>query len=141
MAKEKPKAEVLTAKVLKEYPELKSSSKARNLVRMVSKQVSIKSGPYPSPEDYEHYFDIDPTLTDLMKEMARKEQEHQHKMDERFLDKDFSLRKRGQWFALAVYFLVVGLGSFAIHKGFEWGGTIITALGVTGIIAQFLKRR
>ncbi len=61
------KTEILTKQVLKEYPELKSSSKARKLVRLVAQQISIKTSPYPSPEDYEHYHDIDPTLTDLMK--------------------------------------------------------------------------
>ena len=108
---------------------------------MVSQQGSIKSGPYPSPEDYEHYHDIDSSLTDLMKEMVKEEQIHQHKMDEKYLEKDFVLRKRGQWFAMALYVLVVSLGGFAIYKGFEWGGTLITALGVGGIIAQFLKKR
>ncbi len=73
--------------------------------------------------------------------MVIDEQKHQHKMDEVFLSKEFSLRKRGQWFAFFVYILVIGLGAFAIHKGFEWGGTIITSLGVVGIISQFLKRR
>jgi len=137
----KPKTEILTKQVLNAYPELKSSTKARKLVRMVSQQISIKSGPYPSPEDYEHYHDIDPTLTDLMKEMVKQEQIHQHKMDEKYLEKDFVLRKRGQWFAMTVYVLVVSLGGFTIYKGFEWGGAIITALGVGGIIAQFLKKR
>jgi uncharacterized membrane protein len=138
--KDKQKTEVLTKQVLEKYPELKSASKARSLVRLVSQQISIKSGPFPSPEDYEHYQDIDPSLTDLMKKMVVEEQKHQHKMDERFLEKDFSIRQRGQWFAFGIYFLVVSLGAYAIYQGFEWGGTIITALGVSGIISQFLRR-
>lgn len=138
---EQPKTEQLTKQVLEAYPEIKSSSKARKLVRMVSQQISIKSGPYPSPEDYEHYHEIDPELTSLMKEMVKKEQEHQHEMDKRFMDKDFILRKRGQWFAFVIFGFVVALGAFTIYKGFEWGGTIITTLGVGGIISQFLKKR
>lgn len=67
---QKPKTEVLTKQVLKAFPELKSANKARNLVKLVSQQISIKSGPYPSPEDYAHYHDIDPSLTDLMKKMV-----------------------------------------------------------------------
>jgi len=133
--------EQLTKKVLTAYPELKSKGKARNLVRMVSSQVSIKAGPYPSPEDYEHYHHIDPSLTDLMKQMVINEQEHKHRMDEKFLEKDFRLRSKGQWFAFSIFVLVVGLGGFAIYSGFEWGGAIITALGVSGIMAQFLKKR
>ncbi len=133
--------EQLTKQVLQAYPELKSSNKARGLVRMVSQQVSIKSGPYPSPEDYEHYHEIDPSLTDLMKKMVVDEQKHQHRMDEKFMDKDFSLRQRGQWFAFAIFVSVVILGAYTIYMGFEWGGTVITAFGVTGIITQFLKSR
>lgn len=133
--------EQLTKKVLQAYPELGSSNKARGLVRMVSQQVSIKTGPYPSPEDYEHYHSIDPTLTDLMKKMVSDEQKHQHLMDGKFLEKDFSLRQRGQWFAFGIFILVVFLGAYAIFSGFEWGGTVITALGVGGIISQFLKKR
>ncbi|WP_318310419.1 DUF2335 domain-containing protein [Flagellimonas crocea] len=142
MAKNKSNnSEQLTKQVLQAYPELKSPSKARNLVRMVSQQISIKSGPYPSPEDYEHYHDIDPSLTDLMKQMVVDEQKHQHRMDERFMDKDFKLRKSGQWFAFFVFLAVVALGAYSVHMGFEWGGAIITAFGVTGIVTQFLRRR
>lgn len=141
MSKPKDNKEQLTKQVLKAYPELKSTSKARNLVRLVSQQISIKSGPYPSPEDYEHYHDIDPSLTDIMKKMVVDEQKHQHKMDEKYLEKDFNLRKRGQYLAFSVFVLVVALGAFTIYQGFEWGGAVITALGVGGIISQFLKRR
>jgi len=139
--KKTAQTEQLTKQVLEAYPELKSTNKARQIIRMVSRQVSIKTGPYPSPEDYEHYHQIDPELTDLMKKMVVDEQKHQHNMDEKFLEKDFALRSKGQWFAFAIFILVVTLGAYAIHKGFEWGGTIITALGVSGIISQFLKRR
>ena len=140
MAK-KNNSEQLTKQVLTAYPELKSSGKARQLVRMVSQQISIKSGPYPSPEDYEHYHEIDPSLTTLMKEMVVKEQEHQHKMDEKYLDKDFLLRKSGQWFAFLVFVLVIGLGGYSIFIGQVWVGALISSTGVVGIIAQFLKRR
>lgn len=133
--------EQLAKQVLQAYPELESPNKAIRLIRMVSQQVSIKSGPYPSPEDYERYHKIDPSLTDLMKKMVVDEQKHQHKMDTRFMEKDFTLRKSGQWFAFLVFLSVVGLGTYAIYNGLEWGGTVITALGVCGIVTQFLKRR
>lgn len=58
--KEKQKTEVLTKQVLEKFPELKSANKARSIVRLVSQQISIKSGPFPSPEDYEHYHELDP---------------------------------------------------------------------------------
>lgn len=131
----------LVEKVYQAYPQIGSKTKARNLIHMVSQQVSIKSSPYPDPEDYAKYHEIDTELTDLMKSMVKAEQTHHHKMDEIHLDKEFNLRQRGQWFALIIYVFVIGLGGFAIYLGFEWGGTIIASLGVSGIIAQFLKRR
>lgn len=137
--KPKPQTEIVTKQIQQAFPDL-GSNQARKIVRMVSQQVSIKSGPFPSPEDYEHYHDIDPNLTDLMKKMVEDEQAHQHRLDELMLEKDFSLYSKGQWFAFFVFVLVVALGGFAIYSGFEWGGTIITALGVGGIISQFLKR-
>lgn len=138
--KSKLNTEIVTKQIQQAFPDL-GSSKARRIVRMVSQQVSIKSGPFPAPEDYEHYHDIDPQLTDLMKKMVVDEQSHQHKMDEMMLEKDFKLYSKGQWFAFFVFLLVVILGGFAIYSGFEWGGTIITALGVGGIMSQFLKRK
>tara|TARA_Y100000588_G_C14217968_1_gene909725 strand:+ start:769 stop:1191 length:423 start_codon:yes stop_codon:yes gene_type:complete len=137
--KEKAKTEVVAKKLQAEFD--LSSSKSRKIVSMVSSQMTIKSGPFPSPEDYEQYQEIDPGLTDQMKEMARKEQDHQHRMDKLLLEKEFTLMSRGQILAFLVFSLVVGLGAFSIYLGFEWGGAIITALGVTGIITQFLKKR
>ena len=131
----------LVEKVFEAYPQIGSKTKAKSLIHMVSQQVSIKTGPYPNPEDYAKYHEVDTNLTDLMKTMVKDEQAHKHKMDVIHLDKEFKLRQRGQWFALIIYAFVIVLGGFAIYSGFEWGGTIIASLGVSGIITQFLKRR
>ncbi len=138
--KELSKPEELPKLVKKQVPKL-TLKEAREVVGVVSSQVSIRSAPYPSPEEYERYHHIDPELTSQMKEMVYKEQEHQHKMDDEYMLKEYSLRERGQYLAFGVFILVIGLGAFTIYQGFEWGGAVITSLGVGGIVAQFLKKR
>lgn len=137
--KQKPKNEIVAKKLQAEFD--LSSNLSRKIVSMVSSQMTIKSGPFPSPEDYEQYQEIDPALTELMKKMALDEQAHQHEMDKLVLEKDFKIISKGQSLAFAVFILVILLGAYAIYSGFEWGGALITALGVGGIISQFLKRR
>jgi len=137
--KQKPKTEIVAKKLQAEFD--LSSNQSRKIVSMVSSQMTIKSGPFPSPEDYEQYQEIDPSLTQLMKDMALKEQEHQHDLDKLAMDKDYRIISRGQKLAFAVFSLVVLLGAYALFLGYEWGGTIIMALGVGGIVSQFLKRR
>ena len=137
--KTKPKTEIVAKKIQVEFD--LSSNQSRKIVSMVSSQMTIKSSPFPSPEDYEQYQDIDPTLTELMKRMALDEQAHQHEMDKLVLEKDYKIISRGQMLAFSVFFVVVLLGGYAIYSGSEWGGALIAALGVGGIISPFLKRR
>lgn len=142
MAKEKPKNDDLSLLVRQQVPKL-SNQEARQVVGIISRRISITStsGPYPSPADYEKYHEIDPELTRQMKDMVLKEQAHQHDLDYKYMENDLKIRLKGQWFAFAVYILVVGLGAYTIFRGFEWGGVVITSLGVVAIVAQFLKRR
>lgn len=137
--KPKPVKEIVAKKLQSEFD--LTGNQSRKIVSMVASQTSIKSGPFPSPEDYEQYQEIDPELTNLMKQMALKEQEHQHAMDIRAMDKDYKIISRGQKLAFAVYTLVILLGAYSIYSGFEWGGALITAIGVGGIVSEFLKRR
>jgi len=140
MAKEKPQNEQLTKQIAQQYPKL-SNQQARSIVRTVSQSVSFRSGPYPSPQDYEYYKEIDPDLVEQMKQMVLDEQKHQHKLDTNLLEKDYEIARRGQWFAFSIFGLVVCLGAYSIYSDMEWGGIIITAIGVGGIISQFLRKR
>lgn len=74
-----------------------------------------------------------------MKKMVLKEQEHQHNLDKDYLEKDFSLKKMGQILAFLLCVIALVGGFWTVLQGFEIGGTIIAALGLGGIVAQFLK--
>ncbi len=138
--KEVAKQDDLLKLVKDQVPKL-TKSEAQRVVGVISNSISIRSAPYPSPDEYERYHEIDSDLTNQMKQMVLKEQEHQHTMDEKYLQREYTLRERGQYLAFGVFVLVILLGAYTIYRGFEWGGAVITTIGVGGIITQFLKRR
>lgn len=140
MAKELSKTDDLSLIIREQVPKL-TKDDARKIVGVVTSKISIRSAPYPSPDEYERYHVIDPDLTRQMKEMVLKEQTHVQELDKRTLTLEYNLRKRGQVLAFSVFVAVVALGGYTIYTGFELGGTIITTLGVGGIVAQFLKKR
>jgi len=136
----KPDRELITKQLRQEFPKL-GGNEARKIVQIVSQQVSIRTGPYPNPEDYDYYHEIDPDLTTQMKKMVLEEQKHQHKLNEQYLNKDFGLRKWGQMLAFVLCVIALLGGFYTFLQGFELGGTIIGAIGLIGIVGQFLKRR
>jgi uncharacterized membrane protein len=139
MAPPKRNNEVIVKQLTSKFPKI-GGNEARQIVQIVSRQVSIKSGPYPSPEDYDYYNEIDPDLTTQMKKMAAKEQDHQHDMDKRILDKEFSLRRVGQILAFSICIVAIVGGFYTVLQGHETGGTIIASIGLVGIVGQFLKK-
>ncbi|CAD5285282.1 MULTISPECIES: DUF2335 domain-containing protein [unclassified Imperialibacter] len=139
MAK-KVDSELITKQIRQQFPKL-GGNEARKIVQIVSQQVSIRTGPYPSPEDYDYYNEIDPDLTGQMKRMVLEEQKHQHNLDEKHLDKDFLLRRTGQVFAFILCMIALIGGFYTVLQGFEIGGAIIGAVGLAGIVGQFLRRR
>jgi len=72
--------------------------------------------------------------------MVLKEQEHQHELDKIYLQKDFSIKRTGQVLAFLLCVIALVGGFWTVLQGFEVGGTIIAALGLGGIVAQFLKK-
>ncbi len=116
-----------------------SRTDAKEIATEIHQIQSIRSSPYPSADEYEHYHSIDPTLTDQMKLMVKDEQTHQHKLDLEHLKKSFELKKRGQWFGFCIFTLIVGSGVAVAFYIEAWPGALISSIGVVGIITQYLK--
>ena len=117
-----------------------SGNQARKAVNIMNSfSMSYRSGPFPHPEEYEQYMEIDPELPQLIKLMAQKEQDHLHDQNNLSMSNQLTLRKRGQWFGFLIFAMVIALGAYAMYSGSEWAGTIISVTGVAGIITQYLK--
>lgn len=48
----KPNTELITKQIRAQFPNI-GGNEARKIVQIVSKQVNIRTGPYPVPEDYD----------------------------------------------------------------------------------------
>lgn len=105
---------------------------------MVLTQVVSKShsGPIPSAEELEHLERVQSGLADRVVSMAEKEQQHRHSTLESVVDKEFTFRKRGQWFMLAALILlllaVALLALLGDTKSAAWlgGATIVAVVSV-----------
>ena len=62
----------------------------------VQQELSFFSGPLPPPNDLIKYNEVFPDCGKVIVEMAQKEQSHRHSTEDRRLDGDISLARRGQ---------------------------------------------
>jgi uncharacterized membrane protein len=106
--------------------------------RLVLTQVVSKShsGPIPSAEELEHLERVQSGLADRVVSMAEKEQQHRHSTLESIVDKEFTFRKRGQWFMLAALILLLAtvalLALLGDTKSAAWlgGATIVAVVSI-----------
>jgi uncharacterized membrane protein len=78
---------------------------------------------------------------------AEREQRHRHDMDERQAKRleradkrEYTLAWAGMIFAFALAVIAIGTGAYLGVRNHPWAGSILSALGVSLIIAAFLKR-
>lgn len=70
--------------------------------------------------------------------MAKQEQDYSHGRDNKIIEYEFQLKRRGQLFAFLISIFVTGGGLSAILLGHEISGSIFGGLGLTGLVALFL---
>jgi uncharacterized membrane protein len=119
---------------LKPYLKPDSAGKARLvLTQVVSKS---HSGPIPSAEELEHLERVKPGLADRVVAMAEREQGHRHKTLDSIVEKEFTFRKRGQWFMLAALTMLLVTVAYLAWLGdiqsAAWlgGATIVAVVSV-----------
>jgi uncharacterized membrane protein len=101
--------------------------------RVVSKS---HSGPIPSAEELEHLESVQSGLADRVVAMAEKEQNNRHNTTDTLIDKEFSLRNKGQNLAiLALTLLLLTVGFIAFlgdtkSAAMLGGGTIVAVVSI-----------
>lgn len=120
-----------------------SGQKAEQLAGKIYRQIELtvtKSSPFPDPDDYARYLEIDPGLTTLMKDMAKREQEHIHSLNTANLANEGRLRRRGQLYALIVYLASIVLAGAALFLEQPWISGVFGVIGVGGVVTSFLRK-
>jgi uncharacterized membrane protein len=133
VAEESPAEEALQE--LKPYLLPNKAKEARLvLTRIVSKS---HSGPIPSAEEMEHLERVLPGAANRCFEMAEREQRHRHDMGESIVSKEFSLRGRGQWIALAALILLLLIVGFVANIGDTQAAAWLGGATIVGVVSIF----
>jgi uncharacterized membrane protein len=87
----------------------------------------------PSPGILESYEELVPGASKIILEMAKKEQEHRHKLDQENIKAIASIAKRGQMFGLAFAIILVYICAMLIMNGVGLMAVIIAVIGFVGL--------
>lgn len=73
--------------------------------------------------------------------MAIDEQKYSHSRDNKLIEESFRVKRRGQDFALTIALVAIIGGIFCILNGFQIAGSIVSGVGLSGLVSEFLGRR
>jgi uncharacterized membrane protein len=104
------------------------------LARIVSKS---HSGPIPSAEELEHLEKVLPGSANRCFEMAEREQGYRHGVMERIVEREFSLRGRGQYLALAAMLLLLTVVGFLGYLGDTQAAAWLGSATIVGVVTVF----
>jgi len=103
-----------------------SSEEGMRLLAVAQKR-SIFSGPLPPPEVLREYGDVVPGLAEKIVEMAGKEQEHRHKLEDKDLTLDRQEAMRGQYLGAATMLSFVLAAIIVTLQGYWEVGIALVA--------------
>lgn len=109
-------------------------------VRQEVTQSSSFSGPVPPPDLLKEYINVNPEFAQLIINMSTDEQKYSHQRDNKLIDKSFESKKRGQDYALVITLAAIIGGVICILFDHEISGGIISGVGLTGLVKQFLGK-
>ena len=103
-------------------------------------QSSLYSGPIPHPEIMKEYIEINPDFADRIFTWTEDEQKYSQNRDNKIIEKSFDAKKRGQNYALIIALTAIVGGIICILFDHEIAGGIVSGVGLTGLVAEFLDR-
>lgn len=100
----------------------------------------ISMGPLPVPEDLKGYAEIKQEYADTIVQMAFDNLKYIHSRDIKIIEKSFFVKGKGQNFALIITIVAIVGGVICILFGHEISGTILSGVGLTSLISEFLEK-
>lgn len=115
--------------------------------RIIAQQISYQS-PLPPPEVLQKYNQIQPGLVEKIIELTETQANHRRALEDKQLEAQVQHWERrdreaklGQIFAFIISVCAIGGGVYVALNGYQWAGTIISALGLGSIVTAFIKGR
>lgn len=127
-----------------------SEQKRKELVNSLKRLIHVEvtesilrsfSGPLPPPDILEQYIRVAPDFADSIVKMAVDEQKYSHSRDNKLIEESFRVKRRGQNFALTIALVAIIGGVVCILNGFQVAGSIVSGVGLSGLVSEFLGRK
>jgi uncharacterized membrane protein len=106
------------------------------------------SGPLPPPSLLAQYDEIVPGAAERIIKAFEAEVAHRHEMERSLVDAETKVYKStiteirtGQALAFVLSLFFLAAGTFLVHGGKQWPGTILGGTGLVGIVSAFLTSR
>jgi uncharacterized membrane protein len=110
----------------------------RAMVSQSKHELTIHSGPVPSPEILEHYEQILPGAADRIIKMAETQMHHRHLLESNILKGNNRDSLLGIIFAFIISITITLGGTFVIYHGHGVAGTLLSGTGVAGLVSAFI---
>lgn len=131
-----------------EQVDVENSSELEDVVHKVAKmsehdrqiifqELEIYQGDLPHPKILEGYNNLYPDAAKRIIENGIKESEHRRRIEDEFLKKQFSERKRGQWLGFILAIFILSIGGLLISMGHTIIGSIFSGVTTLGLIGMF----
>lgn len=137
LAEEKNEAAALEAELLPFVPEDR-----RDEARAVLHRVAMSyQGPIPMAAEMQRLGQVDSTFPERIMRVYEKQVDHRHKLEEKVVDGNIELKRRGQHYALAS---VIILGLVALVLAFMGATTaagIVAGTAIVGVVGIFVTGR
>jgi len=116
-----------------------SSGKCKGLISNLVSVEQHHRGPLPALADLMAYAQVIPEGANRIMEMAEKQQRHRMELENLAIEGQLKQSIRGQIFAFVIAFGIVAAGTICVLNGYAISGTILSGLGLTGIVSAFIK--
>ena len=132
--------------IFEEISERKKEELVNSIKRLIDIEITESSsrsfsGPLPPPGILEQYIRIAPDFADSIVKMAVDEQEYSHTRDNKLIEESFRVKQRGQNFALIIALVAIIGGVICILNGYQVAGSIVSGVGLSGLVSEFLGRK
>ncbi len=121
-------------------------STSQGAAKQIEQTLTVDDNILPSPQDLAAYKDVDPEIVKHLLELARKEQDHRHDIDNqkmKMIRRTESRTERmnfwGMTFAFLCMVLFIGLTAFALYLDNPWFAGFFGLTSLISIISIFIN--
>lgn len=117
---------------------LERSLEGNSQLEIIEERFRSHQGPLPSPDDLKAYDQVMPGLAERIVRQAEKEQEFRHNTNKDLIDREFTLRGRGQILAILALAMMLAIVAMMVWFGFATEGVLLGGSIIVGVITVFV---